>query len=208
MIKVLIIVAVILIVIFVLKYLKSGNKLIPKIKRPADNTKPSVYVENDKVIIIKNVNHEDISKAIKSFCNEYNSESYTAMLRLIPLGVNNYAVTFPYDIDFATFCFAVNYLEYPIDITNWKADVKAWATTKSNDEWITEKSANKKVMLYMSAFDKEYDNVFLTTQDNIGYKLGFAVGEETQLLNIPEKHYEYPAIEIHEVSKLKFEDFD
>lgn len=119
---------------------------------------------------------------------------------------NKFAVTFPYDIDFDTFCFAVNYLEYPTDI-KWNADVRAWATTKSNDEWITEKSANKKVMLYISAFDKEYDNVFLTTQDNIGYKLGFAGGKEIKLLDTPEKSYEVQAIEINDIAKLKFEDF-
>lgn len=74
-----------------------------------------------------------------------------------------------------------------------------WATTKATDTWITESSVNKNVMLFVSEFDTEYDNVFLTTSDNIGYKLGFAMGEEKQLLNQPEKKYVKPSINLSEI---------
>lgn len=51
-------------------------------------------------------------------------------------------------------------------------------------------------MLFVSDNDTEYDNIFLTTSDNIGYKLGFAMGEEKQLLNRPEKSYVKQPIDI------------
>ena len=39
----------------------------------------------------------------------------------------------------------------------------------------------------------------MTTDDNIGYKLGFAMGEEKQLLNNPEKRYNNQPIAIDEL---------
>ena len=74
-----------------------------------------------------------------------------------------------------------------------------WTTTKPMDIWTTEKSVNKNVMLFVSYFDTEYDNVFLTTSDNIGYKLGFAIDEKKQPLNSPEKSYVKPPININEL---------
>ena len=136
----------------------------------------------------------------------YNKESGKAVLRLSSINSGTFAVTFPYDIDFATFCFAVNFLKYPVDI-KWDAQVRAWATIKQGDEWVTEKSVNKKVMLYLAEDDKEYDNVFLTTQDNIGYKLGFAAGEETQLLPFPQELYVKQTADYLLVKALEYEDF-
>ena len=89
----------------------------------------------------------------------------------------------------------------------WTPDVTAWTTTKSNDTWITEKSANKKVMLFIPSDDTEHDNVYMTTSDNIEYKLGFAVGEEKQLLNTPKRRYIPPDFEISDLTNKEFEDF-
>ena len=89
----------------------------------------------------------------------------------------------------------------------WTAEVTGWTTTKSSDTWVTEKSSNKKVMLFISADDTEHDNVYMTTVDNIGYKLGFAIGEEKQLLNTPKKCYVSPGIEPLDLTNKEFEDF-
>ena len=73
--------------------------------------------------------------------------------------------------------------------------------------WITEKSATKKVMLFIPADDQDYDNVYLTTSDNIGYKLGFASGDEKQLLAVPKMYYLEPKIELDSLEGKRFEDF-
>jgi hypothetical protein len=62
-------------------------------------------------------------------------------------------------------------------------------------------------LLYVSDFDDEYDNVFLTTSDHIGYKLGFAMGEETQLLESPEKKYIEQPITFTELEGMPYTDF-
>ncbi|MDP4203057.1 MAG: hypothetical protein Q8861_10195 [Bacteroidota bacterium] len=149
---------------------------------------PKEKVENDKVVLIENVNLGEVKKAIEQFCNNYNQEDYRALPLLTIVSENKFVVTFPYDIDFVTYCFFVNYMYYPNDIS-YKPTIKAWATTKSTDLWIKGDIANKKVMLYIPADDKDFDNVYLTTSNNIGYKMGFAMGEESQRLDAPKQKY-------------------
>jgi len=205
--KILLIVVSAAIIIFILKACVSGDQLANDKSRPDIGKKPINKKDNDKIIVVSNINHEDIKNALIKFCNIYNKDRYDAMPRLVQIGTNNYAVTFPYDIDFVTFCFAVNFLKYPTDIKA-SPQVIAWATSKQSDEWITEKSADKKVMLFLADDDKEYDNVFLTTPDNIGYKLGFAAGQEKQLLSTPKKSYINPTVDLQSLKELKFEDLE
>ena len=165
--------------------------------RPAAAALPAKS-ENDKIVIINGAQYSDIEKAIHQYCNLYNKDRYVAIPSLTKITDSLFLVTFPYDISFEYFCYFVNYMYYPNNIF-YKADIKAWVTTKPNDIWITDKSANKKIMLYIPSEDKEYDNVYLTTPDNIGYKLGFAVGKEKQLLAEPKLKYIEPTFTIESV---------
>jgi hypothetical protein len=202
----LIIVVVIVVIIIVIKTRLSGNSMASDNSRAVNVSPPTEEIANDKVIVVNNVNHEDIRNVLTEFCNMYNKKDYAATPRLWQLSTDSFAVTFPHDVDFATYCFAVNFLEYPMNI-KWQAQVRAWATTKTGDDWITDKSVNKQVMLFLAADDKEYDNVFLTTQDNIGYKLGFAGGKETQLLNSPKELFVIPSVSVASLSAQTHEDF-
>jgi hypothetical protein len=202
----LIIVVVIVVIIIVIKTRLSGNSMASDNSRAVNVSPPTEEIANDKVIVVNNVNHEDIRNVLTEFCNMYNKKDYAATPRLWQLSTDSFAVTFPHDVDFATYCFAVNFLEYPMNI-KWQAQVRAWTTTKTGDDWITDKSVNKQVMLFLAADDKEYDNVFLTTQDNIGYKLGFAGGKETQLLNSPKELFVIPSVSVASLSAQTHEDF-
>lgn len=148
----------------------------------------------------------NIKKILQELCNSYNKETYQAIPRLTKLSDKKFAITFPYDIDFEIYCYLINYLNYPIGFDRQFKTI-GWTTTKSTDSWVTEKSANKNVMLFISDFDTEYDNVFLTTTDNIGYKLGFAMGEEMQLLDKPEKNYIKQPLNISELATKEYADF-
>lgn len=176
-------------------------------KRPSQSSLPTQPKQNDKVVIVKGISHSDMKRVLTGFCNMYNKESYQAQPRLTKLTERKFAITFPYDIDFEIFCYFLNYIEYPMEL-QWSPDVTAWTTTKSSDTWITEKAANKKAMLFIPTDDTEHDNVYMTTQDNIGYKLGFAMGEEKQLLDTPKKRYVEPSIKISELTNNEFEDFE
>ncbi len=61
-------------------------------------------------------------------------------------------------------------------------------------------------MLYIPSDDKEYDNVYLTSSDNIGYKLGFAVGHETQLLDSPKIKFIEQAISMDDINNKPTEE--
>ena len=112
----------------------------------------------------------------------YNQERIAATLNLVRVSDSEFAITFPYDISFPLFCFLINYMAYPENIF-YEADVKAWATVRDNEEWITENTAGRKIMLYLPANDTEYDNVCLITEDNFSCKLDFSRGREQKLEN-------------------------
>ena len=201
-----------LFLVAVIVYILRTRSKIPEVQPDTDTSRPSPSALpikskiNDKLAIIKNVSYSDLKDVLKGFCNMYNKKNYQAQPRLIKLSEREFAITFPYDVDFEIYCYFINYLKYPMGLT-WAPDVSAWTTTKNSDTWITEKSANKKVMLFIPFDDTEHDNVYMTTYDNIEYKLGFAVGEEKQLLGAPKRRYATPSIEISELTNKEFEDF-
>lgn len=205
---IIVIIAIVTIVIFISSTRIKNQKLQPdsNTSKPQENLFPTNKVENDKLIIVEDINESDIKKILHDFCNLYNGKTFQALPRLTKLSDKKYAVTFPYDINFEIYCFLINYVNYP---TGFNRHFKAigWTTTKPTDIWITEKSVNKNVMLFVSDFDTEYDNIFLTTSDNIGYKLGFAMGEEKQLLDKPEKSYVKQPISINELNEKPYTDF-
>jgi hypothetical protein len=188
--KIILIITGVIVLGLILKACTSNNNSQNK-KRPSNSKLPTEKIPNDKIVLIENVKLDDLKGAIQQFCNNYNQKAYIALPLLTILGENKYAVTFPNDIDFATYCFFVNYLYYPNDIF-YKPTIKAWTSTKQNDDWMTDDIVNKKVMLFIPSDDEEYDNVYLTTADNIGYKMGFAMGHEKQKLNNPEQTYAEP----------------
>lgn len=175
-------------------------------RRPPENIFPANKISNDKLIIVDDISATDIKQILQEFCNLYNKETYQAIPRLSKLSDKKFAVTFPYDINFEIYCFFINYVNYPMGFDR-HFNAIGWATTRPTDIWTTEKSVNKNVMLYVSHFDAEYDNVFLTTSDNIGYKLGFAMGEENQLLDRAVKSYVKQPIDMKEIETKQHIDF-
>ena len=161
--------------------------------------------QNDKIVLIEGADHSDMKNVVSGFCNMYNEKNYKTLPRLLKLSERDFAIIFPYDIDFEIYCYFINYLNYPIEI-KWDARVTGW-TTATPSEWIPEKCLNKKIMLFVADDDTEGDNVYMTTSENVGYKLGFAVGEEKHLLDHPKKKFRPPPIEIEELANKEFEDF-
>ena len=175
-------------------------------RKPVSRTMPAHKVENDKLVMIEDAGEEDVKKILKDFCALYNIENCQAIMRLVKVSEKKFAVTFPYDMEFEIFCFFVNYANYPSDFKT-RFHAKAWTTKKHTDTWITAAGNNEKIMLYVLDDDTEYDNVFITTIDNVGYKLGFAMGEEKQLLNKPELDYIKPPVALSELEKLESIEF-
>jgi hypothetical protein len=197
------------ILIFIIKAcMPAGQKQNPNsdTTRPLNENLPKQENQNAKLVIVDNVSKTEIDNILTGFCNMYNKESFQARPRLYKLSERQFAITFPFDIEFEIYCYFINYVSYPMGFDK-SFSVTAWETTKQTKGWITEKTANKKVMLFIPEDDKEHDNVFLTTEDNIGYKLGFAMGEEKQLLQTPKKTYFAPTIDIKILTEKESQDF-
>jgi hypothetical protein len=185
--KTLLIIGILIVGFLFFKFaLKSSQSDLKNTSRPSHLDKPTTKA-NDKIILIKNLKLDYLKQAIKQFCNMSNKNQYKALPRLITLD-SKFVITFPYDIDFDQFCYFINYIKYANELSlmpDYKPEIKAWCTTKSDYTWITNETANKTVMIYIPDWDKDYDNVYLTTQDNIGFKMGFAIGEEHKKLDNP-----------------------
>jgi len=173
---------------------------------PSKKVFPRTPQLNDKLVIIKDVSYADLRSVLTGFCNMYNQDEYQAQPQVTKLSEKEFAITFPYDINFEIYCYFINFIKYPIDV-KWDVDVIGWATPKKDDMWMTEKSINKKAMLFVPMDDTEYDNVYMTTVDNIGYKLSFAMNDGDKFLETPKKLFVIPRLEISELADKDFEEF-
>lgn len=163
-------------------------------------------IENDKIIVIQGADYEDIKKVLYQFCNIYNKDDYAAIIKLTQISKSESILTFPYDIDFSVYCFLINYLYYPDEIS-YKANIKGWATTKSADDFISKKNADQLVMLYIPAGEKEFDNVYMTTENHKGYKLGFAIGG-IKTLDFPKENFVRNKYEIKDIADKQSEEIE
>lgn len=160
-------------------------------------------VQNDKLVVVSNISEFELNLVIEGFRKMYNDKKTNVILRITRLGEAKFAITFPYDIEFDIYCFFINYLNFPFEIKR-AVEVLGWATTKLTDCWITEENANKKVMIYLSSIDKDGDNVYLTTIDNLGYKLSFASDKARNLLHGPELFYKAPEVSTDKLKESEF----
>lgn len=173
---------------------------------PQQSTKsmPVSPAQNDKLVLINGVSHEDLKSAVTSFGKMYNEDSYIVLPRVYKLSGQEFAVTFPYDVDFEIFCYFVNYMEHPIDI-KWTANVTGWMTIAANGIWVTDQIARKQIMVFIPEEEAEHDNVHFTTSENVGYRQNFAGG--TKPMNAPTRPYIPPPLDLAVLRGNQFEDF-
>ncbi len=191
----------------VLRLFKNGTvKSNTDSSRPPEELLPKKRLSNDTLVLVNGVSHDEIRKIITGFCNMYNKETYPALPRLYKISEIEFAITFPYDIDFVTLCYFVNYLTYPLELKT-TIKVEAWITTETGDAWISERSADQLVMLYVPEDDEEYDNVFMTTRDGYGFKLEFNSDAEKEPLDFPNRPFKNPPLKLADLIRRSFEDF-
>lgn len=161
--------------------------------------------QNDKLILVDDIAEADLERILEGFCALYNKGGVRARPRLFKAGTSVACITFPYDIDFELLCFLVNYISYPAGFDR-SFNVTAWATTRLTDAWITEETAGKKVMLSIPDEDSEYDNVLMTTPDNMGYKLSFAARKPKPLPG-PGQPFRTPPMDAATLMSYPYTDF-
>jgi len=197
--NILIIVLIVIAGIVIIKFRFGGESLEQGLKnksRPNINTKPTTLIENDKLIQVSNLKFEYLEKAITQYCNLNNQSEFGTLPSVVEKG-NDYLIFFPYNTDFENFCYFVNYIQYAHELclnSDYKPKIKAWCTLDKH-KWVRDEMIGKKAFIYIPSWDEECDNVYLTTEDNAGYIMGFAVGETCKKLDRPasrfvERNYE------------------
>ena len=152
----------------------------------SENDFPLIY--NDKSILIEGPNYSEVKEACMDFCKTYNDSQYYVIIRIIRINPTTCLLIFPYEINFRHYCFLINYLEYPFR-QRYTAKVTGWLTSQRIDDWINNRSVNKKIMVYNHTDLNFSDGVNYTTMDQLGYRIDFTNNSSVIELEAPLKQY-------------------
>ncbi|MCC5927822.1 MAG: hypothetical protein JJU28_01125 [Cyclobacteriaceae bacterium] len=138
----------------------------------------------DNLIIIKGGAYNDIKKALRQWIDLYSKDLQDGLtFSIYKIGRENHIIQADKSLDNDRFFYLVNYLNYPGDI-EYKIDIEGYTKGKDRNQL-----KDKYLLVYISATDKEYDNVFVTTSENENFKIDFG-GKitktgENKLFNYP-----------------------
>ncbi|WP_026309443.1 hypothetical protein [Niabella aurantiaca] len=159
----------------------------------SDGVLPGGENLNDKLIVVEDIDEGDLIKFVRDFFDLYRNPNYSFVPVLTKMEERAFAIRFPYDIDFETYCRFVHYLNCPPgDDRHFNAT--GWTIARDTDARITRRIADKPIMLFVAESDHEDDTISLTTVENIGYELDF--GGEKRQLDHPGKSYHQPPVTI------------
>jgi len=151
----------------------------PRQTAKVETMKETKSTPNEKLIVVKGPSKEKMELVLTKFCEMYNRSGPITPLKYYNKDSTTYFITFPQDIEFDLFCYLVNFIKYPNDV-KYTIDVIGWTTVGRVDGWNTNQLDGQHVVVFLDPADNEYDNVMLTTADNVGFKIGFAVGAGLQ----------------------------
>ena len=173
--------------------------------RPREAHLPKTVVQNDKIILIRNASRDQVKRAVSEFMNAYNQKPMQLLVQLKQVTPDEFAITFPYDIRFHALLYMVDALYHPKGFS-YKPSIMAWATAKAGDPWTLPGMADKPVMIYLATADTKAGRVFLTTNDNLGFSMGYAFKSQNQQLDRPAAPYSKPKISATQAAALPGED--
>src|ERR1043165_899909 len=127
---------------------------------------------NSNYILIANAAEWEIENAVLNLAARYAGSGFVNSVELYRYPDEGlFLLLFPNNPDFEHFQYFVNYLKYPEDV-KYNADVRGYWTLTNKDKPLTAYS-EKRVMLYVSAADKDYDNINAVTEDNQTFFMDF-----------------------------------
>ena len=130
-------------------------------------------MKTDNLIKIKGGSYEDIKKALRQWIVLYSKDLESNIkFELYKIGQESYLIAADKRLNNEKFNFLINYLRYPEGI-EYNISIEGYSTVR--DEKIYPKNLlNKKIIVYVPDNDKEYDNVFMTTENNETFKIDFS----------------------------------
>ena len=122
----------------------------------------------DNLIVIKGGAYTDIKKALRQWLDLYSNDLQDGLtFQLFKNGHGNHIIQADDRLDNERFYYLVNYMNFPEGI-NYKINIQGFTKGKDNN-----RLKGKDLMIYISQYDKEYDNVFVQTSGNENFKVDF-----------------------------------
>ena len=124
---------------------------------------------NDKVIIVRGWDDNELGKVVGDFINTYENDGYPAYtIEPHKQGEKTFRLTFPKDIHPLLFTFLVNYAAYPfdLDLSHRSIVVAGKTTLTSLFEGVDPSLIGQKAILYLPENDQDHDVVYLHTAGN------------------------------------------
>lgn len=119
-------------------------------------------------LIVKGGTFSDVKKALRQWIDSYTPQlKEDFVFEIYKNGPGNHVIYADERLDNTLFYFLVNYISYP-ECIDYKVIVEGFTVG-------TEMNAlnGKQLLVFLSEFDKEYDNVMIVTEDNRCYKMDF-----------------------------------
>ena len=182
-----IVLAVLVIVLLVL-YLKTRST--PSMDSIQDDT-----AKGKRVIMATQMNGNEIRDAINGFIklHEENGDKVDRP-QVTQQEENTFMICLPDTTPYDMFCYWVNYLAYSNEGKKYNNNITGWYEVSANAKLFP----SQILMLYVPETDTEYDNVYVTTKDNLCYKQEF--GGDSSLIPQEYIYRKYSAIPFNAAS--------
>jgi len=134
--------------------------------------------DNDKVIVVKGWNEDELQRILDDFIDADTSRDASYKIEVEKRDEDLYSLTFPQDIHAAVFGFLVNYLAYPTNfaLTRHSIIVAGKTMLSSDFQGIPESLAEKKAIIYIPENDQDYDVIYLSVETGATFANAFSEG--------------------------------
>jgi len=135
-------------------------------------------LDNDKVIVVKGWNEDELQKILNDFIAEDTSGVASYKIEVDKRDEDLFSLTFPQDIHPAVFGFLVNYLAYPMNFGLAGRSIIVAGKTRLNSDFqgIPESLVGNKAIVYVPENDQDYDVVYLQTETGATLANSFSDG--------------------------------
>lgn len=147
-----------------------------KVDSKADVAPFSPNLNNDKVIMVRGWNEDELRNILDDFIEADRSDSPPYKIDIHKRSECLFTLTFPQDIHPTVFGFLVNYLAYPsnFDLSEREVVVAGETTLNSDFEGIPQRLLGKKAIIYVPENDRDYDGVYLQTETDDNLAISFS----------------------------------
>lgn len=124
-----------------------------------------------RIIMATQMSENEIKDAINGFIKLYEENGDKVdRPQVTQQEENTFMIRLPDTTPYDTFCYWVNYLAYSNESKKYNNNITGWYEVSANAKLFP----SQILMLYVPETDTEYDNVYVTTKDNLCYKQEFA----------------------------------